>query len=372
MGQLSYWERDTWFSNVDFTVIGSGIVGLNCALSLREKHPKAKIIIIDKGILPEGASTKNAGFSCFGSISEIVADLKSHSPEEVTAIVKKRWEGVNTLRKTLGDKNIGYESYGGHEVFLEESPELFNSAKEKLDEVNKILYPIFKSNCFHLCDNSFHFKGVLPQYISSSFEGQIDTGLTMKRLIEHTQSQQITIIYGLEVLSYEELNSQVSVQCADFEFKTNQLFLATNGFASQLLQEDVLPARAQVLITKPIKDLHIKGVFHMDEGYYYFRNVGNRILFGGARNLDIEGETSTEFKTTSPIMDRLEDLLEKTIAPNYLIEIDMRWSGIMGVGKQKAPIVKELSSRVFCGVRLGGMGVAIGSAVGQDLAALLD
>jgi glycine/D-amino acid oxidase-like deaminating enzyme len=194
----------------------------------------------------------------------------------------------------------------------------------------------------------------------------------MKRLIEHTQAQNITIIYGLEVLSYDDLNTQVSVQCTNFEFKTNQLFLATNGFASQLLQEDVLPARAQVLITKPIKDLHIKGVFHMDEGYYYFRNVGNRILFGGARNLDIEGETTTDFNTTSPIMDRLEDLLQNTIAPNYPLEIDMRWSGIMGVGKQKAPIVKELSSRVFCGIRLGGMGVAIGSAVGQDLAALLD
>jgi hypothetical protein len=34
-------------------------------------------------MLPHGASTKNAGFACFGSISEIIDDLKSHSEEEV-------------------------------------------------------------------------------------------------------------------------------------------------------------------------------------------------------------------------------------------------------------------------------------------------
>lgn len=73
---LSYWEYKTWFKNVDFTVLGSGIVGLNCALKLREKFPKSKIIVLEKGFLPAGASTKNAGFACFGSMSEILEDLK--------------------------------------------------------------------------------------------------------------------------------------------------------------------------------------------------------------------------------------------------------------------------------------------------------
>ena len=51
--EFSYWEHQTWFSNIDFTVIGSGIVGLSCALQLREKHPKASILIVEKGILPQ-------------------------------------------------------------------------------------------------------------------------------------------------------------------------------------------------------------------------------------------------------------------------------------------------------------------------------
>ena len=88
---FSYWELKNWFTDIDYTVVGSGIVGLNCALALREKFPESKILILEKGILPQGASTKNAGFACFGSISEIIDDLKSHSEEEVTQLISKRW-----------------------------------------------------------------------------------------------------------------------------------------------------------------------------------------------------------------------------------------------------------------------------------------
>ena len=70
--QLSYWELKSWFSNVDYTIVGSGIVGLHTALRLREKFTTAKILVLEKGILPQEASTKNAGFACFGSISEII------------------------------------------------------------------------------------------------------------------------------------------------------------------------------------------------------------------------------------------------------------------------------------------------------------
>ena len=65
---LSYWERTSWFANIDYTIVGSGIVGLNCALELKNKHPQARILILEKGMLPQGASTKNAGFACLCKI----------------------------------------------------------------------------------------------------------------------------------------------------------------------------------------------------------------------------------------------------------------------------------------------------------------
>ena len=109
---FSYWEIKTWLSNTDFTIVGSGIVGLSCALQLRDQFPTSKILILEKGILPQGASTKNAGFACFGSLSELISDLNTHSEEDVFQLVKKRIEGLQLLRKTIGDQKINYQELG--------------------------------------------------------------------------------------------------------------------------------------------------------------------------------------------------------------------------------------------------------------------
>ncbi len=67
----------------------------------------------------------------------------------------------------------------------------------------------------------------------------------------------------------------------------------------------------------------------------------------------------------------MEEILKTVILPHNNFEIEHRWSGTMGIGNQKNPIVKQLSNHVFCGVRMGGMGVAIGSLIGQELADLV-
>jgi len=370
MLNFSYWELKEWFTAIDFTVVGSGIVGLNCALQLRKMHPKAKILILEKGMLPQGASTKNAGFACFGSLSELIDDLNTHTEEEVVNLVKKRWEGLQLLRTTLGDKNIDFQQNKGYELFL--TTELYELCLEQKDSINQLLKPLFSSDVFTIDENKFGFQKIHQQYIVNQFEGQLDTGKMAAKLLEKVASSGIKIVNNIQVESFTENNEQVEVETNQITFNTKKLFVATNGFANQLLNENVQPARAQVLITKPIKNLHIKGTFHLDKGYYYFRNINDRVLFGGGRNLDFKGEETTNFGQTELIQNKLEEILKTTILPNTEVEIEHRWSGIMGVGNQKKAIVKQLSNNVFCGVRLGGMGVAIGSLVGKELAELLD
>lgn len=365
---LSYWERKSWFSDIDFTIVGSGIVGLNCALELKERHPKARILVLEKGVLPQGASTKNAGFACFGSISEILSDLKTHTEQELVNLVRDRWEGIQCLRSLLGDATLGYEKHGGHELFLENDEVLYEHCRENIKDVNNLLRPIFIEDAFTCTPNRFMFKNIKDQYISHVFEGQINTGEMMKALLNRVLRNGITVLNATEVKSFEDTGTHVAVALNDFQFLTKKLFIATNGFAAQLLKEQVKPARAQVLVTKPIKGLPIKGTFHLEEGYYYFRNIDNRILLGGGRNLDFKAEETDVFGATSLVQNKLQSLLRNVILPNTTFEVDYSWSGIMGVGPQKKPIVRQLSNNVACGVRLGGMGIAIGTTIGQKLA----
>ncbi|MDB2419761.1 FAD-binding oxidoreductase [Flavobacteriaceae bacterium] len=367
---FSYWEYKEWFTNNDFIVVGSGIVGLNCAIRLKERFPKSKIIVLEKGLLPQGASTKNAGFACFGSTSELLSDLKNHTEEEVFRLVKMRWEGLQLMRSLLGDTNIDYQLNYGYELFSDEV--FFEKCKNKTEDLNKLLLPLFKESVFSTARNKFNFKNIVPTYLVNQFEAQIDTGKMVSQLLKKAQEKGVKVLNNISVQGFSEGTNQVKINTNQGEFLASKVFFATNGFSKELLKESISPARAQVLITSPIKDLHIKGTFHLEEGYYYFRNINNRILLGGGRNLDFETEETTQFGETTLVQNKLENLLKTTILPNIDFKITHRWSGIMGVGNQKKPIVKQLSKNSYCGIRLGGMGVAIGSLVGKELADLID
>ncbi|UTN04916.1 FAD-binding oxidoreductase [Flavobacterium bizetiae] len=369
--ELSYWELKNWFTNVDYTIVGSGIVGLHAALRLRERFPGAKILVLEKGMLPQGASTKNAGFACFGSLSEILEDLKTHSEEDVINLIEKRWKGLQLLRKSLGDSAIDFKPYGGYELFLKEDESGFNECISKLPFINEILKPLFKADVFSKEVDRFGFENIEEYLIFNPFEAQIDTGNMMQELLKKAISENILILNQQTVTSYAELGNQVEIVLNNFSFKSQKILFATNGFANSITKGAVQPARAQVLITEPIQNLDIKGTFHLDRGYYYFRNVGDRILLGGGRNLDFETENTIEFGQTKIVQNKLEDLLKNVILPNQDFQIAHRWSGIMGIGNSKNPVVTQLSENVFCGVRLGGMGVAIGSLIGTELADLI-
>ncbi|WP_445453580.1 NAD(P)/FAD-dependent oxidoreductase [Flavobacterium sp. 25HG05S-40] len=368
---LSYWELKNWFTDVDFTIVGSGIVGLHCALRLREKFPNSKILVLEKGVLPQGASTKNAGFACFGSISEIIDDLKSHTEEEVVQLIQKRWNGLQLLRKNLGDDVIDFKPYGGYELFLKDDESSYAECLQKLPFINDLLKTLFRNDVFAREVDRFAFQGIQEYLIFNPLEAQLDTGKMMNALLQKAIGNGILILNQVEVASYQEKSNGVDVRLSDFSFFSKKVMFATNGFAGNLTNNQVKPARAQVLITEPIPNLDIKGTFHLDKGYYYFRNIDDRILFGGGRNLAFEEETTTSLGQTELIQNRLEELLKEVILPHTDFKIAHRWSGIMGLGSTKKPMVEQLSEHVYCGVRLGGMGVAIGSKIGQELADLV-
>jgi glycine/D-amino acid oxidase-like deaminating enzyme len=369
---ISYWETDRYLSVQDLVVVGSGIVGLFTALNYKKQNPKAKVTVLERGVLPFGASTKNAGFACFGSLTELMQDLKTIPEKQVWETVNMRSKGLAILRKTLGDKAIDYKPWGGYELF--DNTEELQKCIEQIPSMNaKMREVIGEKNCYALSNSkirTFGFKNA-KGLILNRCEGQIDTGKMMESLMALVQKNNITILNGITVTNIFDTGSSAIIETNIAEFKSKKVVVAINGFAKQLLNiKDVNPARAQVLITKPIKGLKIKGSFHYQQGYYYFRNINNRLLFGGARNLDIKGETSTEFKITAQIQKDLEKKLKQMILPNTPYEIDQRWAGIMGVGSEKKPIIKHVSKNVIAAVRMGGMGVAIGSMVGKEAAEL--
>jgi gamma-glutamylputrescine oxidase len=369
---ISYWEKKHFFTGIDLIVIGSGIVGLNAAIYFKKNNPKARVLVLEKGILPSGASTKNAGFACFGSPSELLSDLKKMKEETVWETVKMRWEGLKLLRKNLGDKNIDFNKFGGYELFNTKAG--YNSCAESLNYLNQMAKDyIGRKNVYSIVKtNLFGFRNIEGMILNEQ-EGQIDTSGLFASLLSLARKYEIEILNNIHVTRISDNSNGVELESGIGIFKASKVIVAVNGFAKELLKiKDVAPARAQVLITKPVENLKIKGTFHYDEGFYYFRNIDGRVLFGGGRNLDLKGETTTEIAVTEKIQNQLELLLRTVILPRQKFTVEQRWAGIMGVGSEKKPIIKPYSPNVICAVRMGGMGVAIGTLVGKEAARLAE
>lgn len=370
---ISYWEQSALL-DYDLVVIGGGITGIFCALTYREKYPKAHIAIIERGLIAEGASTKNAGFACFGSLTEFLDDQLKMSDPAILELVQQRREGLDLLINTLDEKAIGYKLNSGYELFFDKSP----PELEQLETVNNLLYPLFKSPVFQLNNSkigSFGFSsGKVRHLIENPFEGELHAGKLMRNLRLKAISQKIEFFSQTHVEEIDTTSQPTLIQLKNqkAKIKTHLLAVCTNGFAAELIPElKINPGRGMILITNPIKNLKIKGVFHYQQGYYYFRSIDNRILLGGGRNLDFEGEQTTQSGINPMIKSQLIADLNQFILPQQSFSIEIEWSGIMGFGVDKTPLVKKIKDNIAVGVRLGGMGVAIGSKIGASTAELL-
>ena len=372
---FSYWEKASFLSGFDVISIGSGIVGLSAALNLKTKTPSLNIGILEAGFLPSGASTKNAGFACFGSVSEAINDIKSSSESTVLQLVEMRWTGLSKLRKHLGDQAISFNCYGGYEIFKENEESIAQEYIEQIEYLNTLLKPIIGEPDIYAVSNAkiadFGLCGI-SNLIKNKYEGQIDSGKMMKALISKVQGMGVQIFNSCRVRQIEQASLGHHLYTDQGNFKTKAVVLATNAFARELVPElEVHPGRGQVLVTEPIKNLKIRGTFHYNKGYTYFRNIDNRILLGGFRDLDPAGEQTTEPGITDHIQTALEEFLYETILPHQKIKIEYRWSGVMGFGSELKPIVKEIRPNLYCAVRCNGMGIALGSVIGEQVAELV-
>jgi gamma-glutamylputrescine oxidase len=367
---LSFWEKSTYFNENDFVIVGSGILGLSTSIFLKNKFPRSKVLILERGYLPTGASTKNAGFACFGSPTELYDDLQSIPENQVWDTFEMRFQGLKTLFELVNPTSVDYDNCGSWDLIENSISDL---PSDFLDYLNENAKRITKTNQVYSKDNSimecFGFSNIQSSY-KNCLEGSLNTGKLIHELYKKAILCDVNVLFGIELLDYQISANNAILETKYGEITTNNLIICTNGFANRIIGDRVKPARAQVLVTKPIPDLKIRGTFHLDRGYYYFRNIGNRILLGGGRNLDFEGETTEEISTTNLIQGKLIELLQNTILPKRDFEIDYSWAGIMGVGSEKGPIIEKMNNHVAIGVRMGGMGVAIGSDVGKKLANL--
>jgi len=372
----SYWEYSA-FGHVDICIVGAGIIGLSTALECRKRFPEASITVLEKAPHGHGATTRNAGFACFGSATELLHDIDAFGNDHALGIAKARYEGLASLLKRCDPAAIRYEQLGGGELIREHELAVL----DRIDEVNAFAKHITgDSETFRVLSKNeqqaLGYSDAVHAIIMNAYEGQLHSGHLHATLERLASEAHIRIEHGSDVQSVHETSSyaslQVVTQLGEYVLHAKRIILCTNAMLPSLAPKlDIKPGRGQVIVTTPIDGLPFKGAFHIDEGFYYFRSLGNRVLLGGGRNLDFDGEETVEFGHSEIIMNALESMLREIILPGRTFDIEYSWSGLMGFTSDKKPRVTSLSDHVYCAFGCNGMGVALASKIAEDIACLL-
>lgn len=356
----SFWESELYEQEYDLIVIGAGLTGQSTAYFYKKLHPGAEVLVIDRGFFPIGASTRNAGFACFGSVTEHMADMKIEQEAKIIDRIRRRIDGLKLLRNTLGDDNIGYNEPGAYEIFTDD--EAYQSALNHLDICNRWLDEAVGEEKVYQERKHNGFPA-----ISIAREGCLHPGKMMKTLHKKNVSIGVEFRWNTPVKQIDVETPMVKLE-NEVNLKSKRMVVATNSFTSKLLPEvDIKPGRGYVFVTKPIEDLKWRGTYHYNAGYYYFRGIeDDRLLLGGARSLDIDVETTTEFGTNERIKDHLIHFANQVLNLPKGWEIDVEWSGIMGFTSTKSPILQKVSKQTWVVAGLSGMGVALGMQLGKE------
>lgn len=366
---LSYWEKKVWKNTFDLVVVGSGITGATTAIQFKKRNPNKKVLIIEKRQLGFGASSKNAGFICLGSPSELINTLENSGEKILEELIRKKYHGIQILLRTFGAASVQASFQGGYEVF--NNSELKEHVCGNLDKLNKIFQKVTKiDKQFSISPTPLHL--FQNESIKINFEGKLDSSKLLESIHRKLAILNIQTLYGCSVLEYEEKNDLMNIETSIGEIKSKKLLFATNAFSGESPTNlPVKPGRGFIKVTEALKIPFPNQNFHVDRGYTYFRKVdGNRLLIGGFRNLDKETEETTDVGT-NPIIDQAINSLTESNILGFSPKWEHQWNGWMGFTENETPILKKIGNHTIAAVGMNGMGVALAPFMATDALKLL-
>lgn len=368
--EWSFWEQDLFQKEYEYIIVGGGFSGLATAYFLALEKPQSSIAVIEKEMFHRQASTRNAGMACISSLSELLNDVDAEGWDSILELVEQRWKGLELMRELFPAQSIHYREVPAGELFFTGQKYPSADYMSRMQEANAYLAPIVGKEYFRL-GPSFLPGPSTTQFISHKREGQLHPARLCLAWIKRCRAKGIDILEGLECLSRESTKDGFKIRTQGPTFSTRNLLWATNGAISKVYPDlDVKPVQNHVWVFSNDAPVQWEGNIHAESGFVYARNIDKKLLIGGGRHqqnhqgedLNDRGNDIYEY-----LVDFARRYLWKAGGPKKLTP-EAHWTGFLGVGSEKQPLMKEINTGEFILARLSGMGVALSTYLGRQMA----
>ena len=216
---FSWWEKCFW-EKVDVVVAGAGITGLQVADAIKRRNPGWRVIVLERDPLALGASSRNAGFACFGSLTEFLEDIDRGGEQAALELAEKRYHGLQRLRAKMGDQAIGFQGSGSLEVF---------TARDREAEAIETLRPEPTQGLN---------MQVTALGIRNTHEGVVESNLLLKSLRQRALEAGVELYGGMEITRVEAATDGMEIQAGRHAIRTRQIVWCTNAWAGKFLPFD--------------------------------------------------------------------------------------------------------------------------------------
>ena len=355
---ISHWQRaEQTHREVDFLVVGAGLVGSAAAYFAKQAHDR-DVVVTDARDVGLGASGRNAGFMISGIDTYYHRAIEEYGRDVARELWALSNRSMDLWREFIRCSPINVPIDNSGSMLLAESKE---EAKElelaaKALSADKIAI-------------EYYSKDPLRRGYHAGIEQPLDAGVQPYLLAKSVMAQS-----GAELIPNNELyrieqndDESVQVSTRQYIFKARYVLLCTNAWSPTIdpyFVGKVIPTRAQCLVTEPLDHVPVPYCGYSDYGYMYYRSTfdGRFLLGGGRQHYKCEEDNTTEDRLNPNVHDFLDSYLARYY-PDVTAPVAHRWSGIMGFSVDGLPLVGTLpdKSRVGFAVGFTGHGLAMGA-----------
>ena len=340
---------------VDVLIVGAGFMGRWLARFLSRLPTPPRILVVERDGFGYGASTRNAGFLTCGQVSEMRADVEAVGLDAVVETFLRRLRGMEIVRGAFPDLEVE----GGGSLDWDPLTEEKRALAETLNaEAGREIYRVREAAV----------EGGIRPAMFNAADGMLDPVRLLRRIGSDTAAD---FAFGVSAEEVGGGHAALRTARGPHALRYAHAFLCTNAFTPTLhAGSTVAPGRGQVIVTSPVETSVERSPGYLNEGYDYFRFVGDRLLIGGGRHAHPEENGPTELETTDAVGGYLREVAARVVGHDDF-EVEHHWAGIMGFPEGRhlggSPRVR-IDDRTEAIAGFGGMGVALTPPTAEEVA----